>query len=68
MAATRERSLARFLLFKDCKKWRGVSMNARTRHEPFGILPWVVAMLLSLGGMQVALYADYFIVQGRLLP
>ncbi len=43
-------------------------MNARTRHEPFGILPWVVAMLLSLGGMQVALYADYFIVQGRLLP
>lgn len=41
-------------------------MNARTRHEPFGILPWV-AMLLSLGGMQAALYADHFIVQGRLL-
>ncbi len=42
-------------------------MNARTGHEPFGILPWV-ARLLSLGGMQVVLYADYFIVQGRWLP
>ncbi len=42
-------------------------MNVRTWHEPFGILPWA-AILLSLGGMQVAFYADYFIVQGRLLP
>ena len=42
-------------------------MNTCTRQEPFGILPWV-AMLLSLGGMQVALYADYFIVQERWLP
>ncbi len=41
-------------------------MNARAQHEPFGILPWV-AMFLGLGGMQVALYADYFIIQGRLL-
>ncbi len=52
---------------EDCEKWGGVSMNARTGHEPFGILPWV-ARLLSLGGMQVVLYADYFIVQGRWLP
>ena len=42
-------------------------MNDPSQLERFGILPWVVA-LLCLGGLFVALYADYVVAQARLLP
>ncbi|HEY4682026.1 MAG TPA: hypothetical protein VIH17_02105 [Candidatus Acidoferrales bacterium] len=42
-------------------------MGNHSQHEPFGILPWVVAVL-SLAGLLAALYAQYLVAQGRVPP